>query len=77
MTKIKIIDGTAYRLVRVAERPGRPPKELSPVLLATLIFERQTNTIKELAEKYDVSESTMNRWLRKARAAYDKEASQS
>ena len=46
---------------------GRPCKEYSAAFFATLEFQRTTMTVKEIAEFYNVSMSTANRWLRKAR----------
>lgn len=45
---------------------GRPKKTYSSVFLETLRFQRATMTVKAMAEYYEVSESTMFRWLRKA-----------
>lgn len=46
---------------------GRPRKAVPDAVLEQLIIERQVHTVKQLAEMYEVSESTMYRLLRKAR----------
>lgn len=53
---------------------GRPCKTVPDAVLEQLIIERQVHTVRQLAEMYEVSESTMYRLLRKARE-YDKKKS--
>lgn len=67
MADFTVIDGVPYRLVKVDAKLGRPRNNHSPRLLETILFQRQTMSIKELAEYYGKSISTINRLLREAR----------
>lgn len=49
---------------------GRPKRELSDNELLQLLVRRQQMSSKAIAADMDVSVSTVNRWLRLARARY-------
>lgn len=54
---------------------GRPALELSEDKMMQLLIKRQKMSSKALAADWGVSVSTINRWLRIARAYYAKEES--
>lgn len=64
--KTIVINGEIFRLVKMGNS-GRPPIQYSQEFFSTLLSQRDTMTVRKLAEMYNVSSPTINRWLKKAK----------
>lgn len=60
-------------MIRNVHKPGRPAEPMTIIDARDLLAEYQTKSTRQLAKKYNVSQTTICKRLKKARARMEEE----